>query len=125
MSGYEKLLSRAISSTRAGAELESERVYYSARHPLRVYELSGADVEANEGRRFAGKVRDGEGVDAADAQARQPAGLRGRAIAVACNEKPGKSQVFRRKSVHRGNNGLLEREVMCEVLVSCYPVAPM
>ena len=112
LEAYEAATQEASFKTFEGAALESERVYYSARDPLR-YRLHG--------RQFEGKISRGTCIDCAPIQAgnqEDPVpGLRAEKIGFSCLAEP-TAHLFRRKGNHRGNRGLLTDEVRCEILVS-------
>lgn len=117
---YERLLAAAQLDTRQGAQLAAERVYYSTRQPVRgVKEFSSRQVAQNQGRRYRGKLREGQCVDISDPDAACPCGLSGHRIGFICNKKPKvRKEPYARSGEHRGINGLLEDSVECTILTS-------
>ena len=117
---YHDLLKRAVHATALGVTLATSQVYYSSRDPLSRRQLSKSDATKHGGRRWEGKIRRGECVDARDLSAPHPPGLSGEVILYRCAQEPEEGVVFRRSGVHRGNRGLIRGDVLCRIAASYY-----
>jgi len=109
MRAYRALLSRARLQTHLAATVESERVYYSLRNPLRqpTYDRSFGV--------YFGRLERGGCVDAADVDHPSPAGLSADQIRYVCTARPDSSKVFQRSRTHKGSEGLLHGQVQCRI----------
>jgi hypothetical protein len=109
---YERLRSCAVVALLHGDELSSEKVYYSAREPLRSVQRERTE-EGPEC--WRGKVKRGDCTDVSDPSCAQPRKLSGRTILFACQEKPGPGTTYHRSNTHQGTRGLLMARVNCEI----------
>ena len=119
-SRYEALLGRARFAVNEGDQLTSQRAYYSARDGLTCAPVKGDGLHDRRPRAFRGKITRGRCVDARDPDAPEPHGLSAQKIEYVCRRRPRRSKVYPRSRAHRGQRGLIERDVCCTILASYY-----
>jgi len=118
MDRYERLFDVATTLRDRGADLSSERVYFTARDPITCAPTKGDKREASRGRQFWGKISRGKCVDAEDGVQNRIA-LVGRTILYFCDGLPPRTgTLYSRSRVHRGHHGLLQKSVHCEIVAT-------